>query len=327
MSHRQEHAAGGEFAKVGGQKKIHPAGGVRQGNASHDKDDQQQKQQGKKKLADQLDAVAHPEADRQAAKKHKADLGRHGDRWGIGDLPEGRRGLFGGREVQSLKEPLKEVGNRPPPDRAVVGQDDKRREDAQVADRPPAVEEEADRRREKDQPQPDAGEDQHQDPGQEEDHRQHSGTYRRTGSDLGEGADRVALRVSAQRDLTDHDRQPDEENTDQIDEDESPAAVLAGNIGKAPNIPKPHRGAGRGEDKSETPPPLFTGALFTSHFTVAAHRGSCVDMYLAEQTSCAKPLLYGMRAGAPIGRPARRKPGQKKKEPPLTASRLCGGRR
>jgi hypothetical protein len=69
---------------------------------------------------------------------------------------------------------------------------------------------------------------------------------------------RVALRAAAERQLRYDDGQANGEPAEQIEQQEHRPAVLAGDVGEAPDNPQPHRCADRGEHEAAAGSPLLT---------------------------------------------------------------------
>ena len=74
---------------------------------------------------------------------------------------------------------------------------------------------------------------------------------RRAGRQSAERANGIESGPPADGELRQHDGEPHHRDAEQVDEDERPAAVLPGDVGKLPDIAQPDGRAGRGEDEPQ----------------------------------------------------------------------------
>ncbi len=65
------------------------------------------------------------------------------------------------------------------------------------------------------------------------------------------GTDSVAPGMSADHQFRHHDRQADQGDADQVDQHKSAATVVAGDVGKLPDVAETHGAAGGRQDKAE----------------------------------------------------------------------------
>ena len=65
------------------------------------------------------------------------------------------------------------------------------------------------------------------------------------------GADRIAVRGAAHRELRQQNGQPQQQDAERIDQQKRSAAVLAGDIGEAPDVAQPHRTPGCHQDGAQ----------------------------------------------------------------------------
>ena len=56
---------------------------------------------------------------------------------------------------------------------------------------------------------------------------------------------------ASEEDFGRHDRDTDQRDADEINEDECPAAILTGDVGKTPDITEPYRRTGCSKNKHE----------------------------------------------------------------------------
>ena len=78
----------------------------------------------------------------------------------------------------------------------------------------------------------------------------------RPAAQLAESSHRIFMGMTADHHLGEHDRDPDDHDAEEIEENEGPAAVHAGDVGEFPDIAEPDCRAGRSHDKAEATAPV-----------------------------------------------------------------------
>ncbi len=109
----------------------------------------------------------------------------------------------------------------------------------------------------------------------------------------------IALGAPTDHHLGHHDGHADDDNTEQIDQHEGAAAVLAGDVGKFPDIAQPDRGAGGGQDKGHTPRPVGMprrrGAIACCHTLSPSDASNGADDPMGHRPDSSKFCLLGSR--------------------------------
>ena len=198
--HGGQHHPGGDLGEIRREQKVQPLAGPGQGQAA-DADDQQQDEEHRHQLlGDRLDPLGDPHQQDASHQDQHQPLPEQALQWVAYQRPEGRPGHLGIGRQDGAVNGLEDVGKDPGRHFGVEGHDKEGGQHPHQGDQPPGLP---------------------------------------LGGQLAEGGDGVGLAFAPQHDLRDHHRQADQQGGDDIDQQETGAAVFARQVGKLPDISQP----------------------------------------------------------------------------------------